>query len=291
MPVCIRCGANLADTCKYCGVCGYPVKQTPAYACSNMSRANNSSQQTKAPVCIRCGKQFGQNDKFCGECGYPINQKTQSYAPNDRQQVNNTTPRKWTKEETVAELDRMLAYFSSFQDLYDKRDTYSGIYYERLSERETRYNSYRYYDENPQWTLINSYSLLFTISFISLIAAALILALNILFRWEYAVLIAIGCFVLSGFCCYFGVVLLIKDNKHKRTSSKELTEYKTRIEAVYNELKRLYENYGHSIVELEYTNPVILRKIKENIQSGRADTLLEAQKTAMIDYRRGLRHR
>ena len=123
MTVCLRCGKQLGDTARFCGVCGYPVKRQQT---TNTQIGNTVPHQPKPIVCLRCGKQLRTDAKFCGGCGYPTQRQTrnqqtttssQAGRQEPRQQTtanyatgNSVSPQMMTREQLIAEIDRIEKY-------------------------------------------------------------------------------------------------------------------------------------------------------------------------------------
>ena len=279
MAVCLRCGKQLNATAKFCGSCGYPVKiQQTAY---NQGGSAASPQQ-KTIVCLRCGKQLRTDAKFCGGCGYPTqrptrNQQTttnnQAGKQEARQQTttaNNTTgntvpPQTMTREQLIAEIDRMLVYFSKKQDLYDEYDKCVNIRNAEQEKIERDIIRRRHSDsllDDPD--AISNF--LLSVSVTALIAIPFILQLV---DKPKSIFISIGCFLLSSSIIFLLVWLSIQSRKEKK-------KLKNRMNSMLVELKEHHRNYGNCLVSVNNANPRVLRKVRDYLVMGKANTLKEA---------------
>lgn len=279
MAVCLRCGKQLNATAKLCGSCGYPVKMKQTTYNQGGSAV---PPQQKTIVCLRCGKQLRTDAKFCGGCGYPTqkptrNQQTtinnQARSQESRQQTttasnateNNVPPQTMTREQLIAEIDRMLMYFSLKQDLYDEFDRCVEVRNAELDKKEREMRRSRHSDsllDDP-----NGFEhFLLSLSITSLIAIPFIL--NLITK-PYSILISIGCFLLSSSIGFLLVWIGIKGKQEEK-------RFKEHMNSIRAELAEYHRNYGNCIVTVYNANPKILRKVRDYLAYGKANTLKEA---------------
>lgn len=299
MPFCDKCGKPIDTTAKYCGLCGNPVQPIIQ---TDQSIKGTAFQQTNNPIpkrktCLRCGEELEPNGEYCSYCGYPVKRKTRESSANNNSAANQSTqskkqqtssnnqaqytvtPQIKTREECIADLDRMIAYFSQVQNLYDE--------YEQCL-RTKRIKAYRvrrvYIEEEDFSELMDDLlvkkdpltiaSFFFTLTVLLQIASVFIF---LLLSKPGSILISIGCFLLSGFSCYGGVRFIIKDNIQTQANNARLNY---QINSLRTELINYYYNYGYSIVSFDESNPKTLYLIRKNLVSGKADTLDKAIRMA-----------
>ena len=280
MAVCMRCGKQLGATAKFCGGCGYPViRQQTA---TNYQTGNVVPPQPKAIVCLRCGKQLGTAAKFCGVCGYPTQRQTRNQQATTNKQAgrqvarqqtataNNATgnyvpPQMMTKDQLIAEIDRMMIYFSRVQDIYDEFDRCVEIRNAELDRKEREMRRRRHSDSLLDDPDAGSHFFL-SLSIVLLIAIPFIMAIG---TKPYSILISIGCFLLSSL---IGFLLVWA----KMSNKQEKKEFKDQMNSVRAKLTKYHRNYGNCIVTVYNANPRVLRKVREYLVSGKANTLKEA---------------
>ena len=297
MAACLRCGKQLGATAKICSGCGYPVKIQQAATVNQTGNAVPS--QTKPVVCLRCGKELRTGVKFCSTCGYPTQRKTRDQQKTTNNQAGRQEPRQqtstaynangnavppemMTRDQLIAEIDRMMIYFSQVQNLYDEFEICVA---ERNAEQDKRDREYRErrHDEddltgffdflfgfpvdiiNRDYHALADRSLVWCV-FLSI--AAVFMAM-LYFVKEYFIFIAIGCFLLSGFLCYLTVRWYMKAGKGKR-------EARSHMDSVLAKLKEHHRNYGNCLVSVNNSNPRVLRKVRDYLVIGKANTLKEA---------------
>ncbi len=238
-------------------------------------------------VCLRCGKSISSTAKFCGYCGYQTKQgKVISQQPKTNSQASNkVTHQEMSKEEIIHELDFLVDYFSVMQKKYDEYDSCNKWFDEK--ERQIRYRR-RHNDDDIFEYLGLLFSgdpttismLFFTLSTFLLIAIAFVLGVV---DKPYSILIAIGCSYFSSLFCFLGVYIIRKAKRQEREKEREMNN---KLKSLVGELLQHYKNYGDCIVNFTDSNPRILSKIRENLVSGRADTLDKATKMARRQVRR-----
>lgn len=264
MPICLRCGARYDATDMFCETCGYPVKPKERMSKSNsISSYACTPQKTKdfevnIPVCIRCGSRIKTADSFCGSCGYPVKGKKQEPIKTNTTQTRTAFKNPNVDPKLIAELDRMHEYFSRVQYLYTEYDNCIRIYW-----RKRRRNS------NEEDTLNSFLAALFlTISIGSLLAGILFFSSKTLL----SIVLIIFAFLIGP----VGVLFVKKYFQESRASDLIVDVYKPEQARISIELTKHYRNYGHCIISPAYTNPKMIAKIKDNLCSGRANTLKSA---------------
>lgn len=232
-------------------------------------------------VCLRCGGQIKETDKFCGLCGYPTKRQTKTQQTTTSKQASNTAPPQLrTMEEFIAEINRMLAYFSKVQSLYDEYESCEKTVKELKRKRKNRYEDKDFFeslellskgepDEISNW--------LFSLG---TVLTLLMIPIFIFLPWPYSLLIAIG---LSYFCALFvflGVRFTIKANKEKQAELLTISQYGNRMESLDAMLRNYYNSYDYCIVRFDDSNPRILFKAREYLMSGKAKTFEKALRMA-----------
>ena len=238
------------------------------------------------PVCLRCGGQVKETAKYCGFCGYPTKRQTRDQQTTSNKQAGNTVPPQLrTMEDLIAEINRMLAYFSKMQSTYDEYESYKT----RLNDRKKAYaKEYRrsLYHEETTSELIESLSrgdsdsiaaVFFMLCILVFLAIVFIL---ILIQWPYSLLIAIGCSFFCGLFGFLGVRFFIKGMRGTRTERAAYYQLENQVKSIQSNLMNYYKSYGYCIVRFEDSNPIILYNVREYLTSGKANTLEEALKMA-----------
>lgn len=280
MAVCVRCGKQLGATAKFCSGCGCPVKIQQTATVNQTGNAVPS--QTKPVVCLRCGKELRTGVKFCGSCGYPTQRQTRDQQKTTNNQAGRQEPRQqtstaynangnavppemMTRDQLIAEIDRMMIYFSRVQDIYDEFDRCVEIRNAELDRKEREMRRRRHSDSLLDDSDAGSHFFL-SLSIVLLIAIPFIMAIG---TKPYSILISIGCFLLSSLIGFLLVWAKIS-NKH------EEKEFKDQMNSVRAKLTEYHRNYGNCIVTVYNANPRVLRKVREYLVSGKANTLKEA---------------
>ena len=280
MAVCMRCGKQLGATAKFCSGCGYPVKMQQIATVNQTGNAVSS--QTKPVVCLRCGKELRTGVKFCGSCGYPTQRQTRDQQKTTNNQAGRQEPRQqtstayntngnavppemMTRDQLIAEIDRMMIYFSRVQDIYDEFDRCVEIRNAELDKKEREMIRRRHSDSLLDDPDAGSHFFL-SLSIVLLIAIPFIMAIG---TKPYSILISIGCILLSSSIGFLFVWSKVKGNQEEK-------EFKDQMNSVRAKLTEYHRNYGNCIVTVYNANPRVLRKVREYLVSGKANTLKEA---------------
>ena len=233
------------------------------------------------PVCLRCGGQIKETDKYCGVCGYPAQKQARTQQTTKCNQAGNTAPSQLrTTEEFIAEINRMLAYFSKVQSLYDEYESCEKSVKELKRKRKNRYEDKDFFENLESLSKGDSdviSSCFFTLgAFLTFVMIPTFLYVT----WPYSLLIAIG---LSYFCALFvflGVRFTIKANKEKKAEVLAIYQYGNRMESLDAMLRNYYNSYDYCIVRFDDSNPRILFKARDYLMSGKAKTFENALKMA-----------
>lgn len=246
------------------------------------------------PVCLRCGGQIKETDKFCGLCGYTTKRQTRDQqTTSNNQNGKNIPPQIRNKEELIAEIDRMLEYFSKVQPLYDEYDKCAKKVRRIENKRGKRieYNNKRHTDDTDIFEdLADTFeflevllsgdsdsiaSVFFVLGIFVFIAIILIL---LLLSWPYSLLIATGCSFFCSLFIFIGVHFIIKGKREEKTEIQAICQLHDEMDSLRNKLMNYYKNYGYCIVGFDDVKPSILLKIRKNLISGKADTVEDAIK-------------
>lgn len=283
MPVCIRCGAITETGFKFCEMCGYPVQNNNQKASQNSgTQSNSSSSQSDVVVCIRCGIKRKLSDKLCWNCGCK-NQDQLGMAGS-----NTAFQEIWTKEKYIAELDRMIAYFSKMKSWYDAHNSYikkmNEIKKELGDDSHTRRRRHR--EDDDLFDLISNSTLKDAAAFLWVLSGSLSFTVLILFIGFSSVnliaslLIAIGGLGICGLLICFGVLLWKKRAEEEAKLREELKQVNSQITYIYRTLWVYYKKYGPCILGFDDTNPRKIEMIRDYMISGKANTVEKARKMA-----------
>ena len=188
-------------------------------------------------------------------------------------------------EELIAEINRMLAYFSKKQALYDEYETYKTRLSDRKRAMARERRRYRYHEPDLLEILesLNNgdpdtfAALFFTLSSVVFVVIIVVL---IFVQWPYSLLIAIGSSFFCGLFGFLGVRFFIKTMRGARAERLSFYQLKNQVKALQDELMNYYKNYGYCIVRFEDSNPIILYNTRDYLMSGKANTLEKALKMA-----------
>lgn len=207
--------------------------------------------------CSRCGAQNADGVNFCVACGAPLQQAMPQAMPQadpnmmqqqmammqqmmQQQQMNSMQAVAQQRQDSLNEIDRMMAYFGQKQNEYDEYDYLNELIPTQM-----------YVKAKP----------MIVFGIISTVLALILLSSR---YGAGAVFLVIGLGLIGGF-------IAINVNR-----SKKLNENLVRVSVLANELAEHYVNFGMCLVGAEYSNPRILAVIRDCIVAGRADTPKEA---------------
>lgn len=231
------------------------------------------------PFCSKCGKQLQEGSNFCDGCGASVNINTQ---------VN---PTQETRKSSLEEMDKMINYFSKKQAQYDEYDNCV----EQLSYYSNPSTVIRIDEKLPWKGPTGKPFILIAIGIMALCYVWLTLGLTFA-EQDYSKIIAPIIVLIIGIVMLVsGIVIRKKYNsvyrsfnqyiKTKQISEKErlIKQYQDRCNQLSEELDTHFKNYGYCAVAESYTNPKILREIREPINIGRADTIKESMNLLVQD--------
>lgn len=205
--------------------------------------------------CNHCGKQNPDGARFCNFCRAPVS----------AQMMNLGQPRHQQRNAEIAELERMIRYFSQKSALYEE--------YDRLTPLVDR-------------TLKGCKHVLLVLGIIAACVGLLTVPMVILKIMEdknYVSIILPMMYLLPGIGMIVGYVFYA--NSFKKRAAKTFQRY----DEVTAELFDYYQQYGTCLVGPEYTNPSNLITIMNTIKSGRADTTKDAINLLLEDtYRNNM---
>ena len=205
--------------------------------------------------CNHCGRQNPDGARFCNFCGAPVS----------AQMMNVGQPRHQQRNAEIAELERMIRYFSQKSALYEE--------YDRLTPLVDR-------------TLKGCKHVLLVLGIIAACVGLLTVPMVILKIMEdknYVSIILPMMYLLPGIGMIVGYVFYA--NAFKKRAAKTFQRY----DEVTAELFDYYQQYGTCLVGPEYTNPSNLITIMNTIKSGRADTTKDAINLLLEDtYRNNM---
>ena len=205
--------------------------------------------------CNQCGKQNPDGARFCNFCGAPVS----------AQMMNVGQPRHQQRNAEIAELEKMIRYFSQNSALYEEYDRLTP-----LVDRTMKGCKHALL----VWGIIAACIGLLTVPMV-------ILKINE--DNNYSSLILSLMYLLPGIGMIVGYVFYA--SAFKKRAAKIFQRY----DEVTAELIEYYQNYGICLVGPEYTNPSNLITIRDTIKSGRADTTKDAINLLLEDaYRNNM---
>lgn len=198
--------------------------------------------------CNNCGKQNPENAKFCNHCGLPVSIQT---APIQRDNINQE--RMQVRNSELAEIDRMIKYFSLKSAQYAEYDRLCPMVNKAIKGEKVGL---------LVWGII-------------VLLLGFILLIFTLLGWSSAkdlasVIPALFMYLSIGVGLIVGHIFYAKSFKKKASNIYQLYDQLT------NELFEHYKAYGYCPIGPEYTNPSNLVSIFNTIRSGRADTTKDA---------------
>ena len=200
--------------------------------------------------CNQCGKQNPDSARFCNFCG----------APMAGPMVTIYQPRKQERNAEIAELERMIRYFSQKSALYGEYDNVSA--------------------EIDSCSKGKHYALLIWGIIVSFAATMMFSAINS--SDTKTAVIALIPFLIGQGMIVGHIIYAVSFNKR-------LDMLTCRYDELSSELFDYYRGYGTCLIGPEYTNPSNLITILNTIKSGRADTTKDAINILVEDaYRRNM---
>lgn len=227
------------------------------------------------PYCSKCGILVDEDASFCSKCGAAINVQTDPavIAPPMipiNIQSSFISQQENSRKEFLDELDQMIKYFSKKQSLYDE--------YDRCSENIAYYSDPKtripIVGSTGKGRIVAGSILMGIFGFFTMIALLFVDSHGRGLHWV----------TIWGAFMGVGITLLVSGAKTKNynrwylKNEKEarLANNKKKFEEVANELAVYYQKYGYCPTGPSYTNPKILKQLRELIYTGRADSIKEA---------------
>lgn len=226
------------------------------------------------PYCSKCGALLDDDSRFCKKCGSPVGGQI---AIQDSAPISPYSQQESIRKETLVEIDRMIEYFDQKQKLYDEYDScIEDIeYYEDPKTRVTLESTGK---------VRRILGIIFTIiGFVSTDIAVFIHRVSK--DGNVGGIICCATILITGILCLvFGIRASVVFRRAEREGKEELiNETEEKLNKITEELIQYYQEYGYCPTGPSYTNPKILRKLRELIYMGRADTIKEAINTMLQD--------
>ena len=208
------------------------------------------------PFCQNCGAQLDPSARFCLYCGSPAGTVQ---APQQMPQQQMQQPAQ-SRQESLAELAKMMGYFGQKQMQYDEYDAVNYKMSKLLRGTSVA---------PLVWGII-----------IAIFDSILIFSFVTQGNFKGGIIPFFLFFLIPAvFLITYYIVCTTR-------RSRELNRCYDRLAELANELTAHYAGYGYCIVGAEYTNPAILNRMAAVIQSGRADTPRDAVNVMLLDSHR-----
>ena len=231
--------------------------------------------------CGKCGTPVSEGNAFCARCGAPVG--------GAQEQKSSLSQSQNLRKESLEEIDRMISYFGEKQALYDEYDNCVGqiLYYSDPSSDVKL--------DKPEFVLCAKGKNSVYLGLITIICGLMVwigswpepftdgeLVNTIFSIIGFSIVIAgfvwmcIGIHIRKNYNRSYRKYLA--DTKREKQAERErlIKHYEERRHGMVYLLNEYYKNYGYCPIAAEYTNPKILKKIREPIYIGRADTIKEA---------------
>lgn len=212
--------------------------------------------------CVNCGAMLSDGSKFCSACGQATGANHQQrFYRDERLQMRSAE---------IAELDRLIAYFSQKQELFDE--------YDRVNRQVDYYNRARTHG-------------LLVFGIILTVVSALLSGLGLSCTCSHltqgnssgpeALLYIIFVPLLLA-----GIIMIVLGIVFKKSFDSSAAKTRARFEELTNELYAFYLACPDCTVGCEYVNPSNLAAIRATLQSGRANTIEDAINLLLEDAHR-----
>lgn len=209
--------------------------------------------------CPNCGQSLADGARFCANCGSSLTPAQPApaadyYMMNSMHQYQ--AQKSATRQSEMNTLDNLISYFGRKEDQYDEYDAVSA--------------AVNVYSRGAKKGLIVWGAILASFGFIFQLARN---------DADAAVLGTVGLiiFLLPGLAMIFGGIMMQISNK------KKYQRVLARWQELSDELYRHYAAYPSCPIGPEYSNPHILRMLRNTLQSGRADTIKECLNLMVAD--------
>ena len=285
MPFCYKCGSRIEETDRFCMKCGASVDVPTASPTPSPTKPSivKPPVQAQQPVNVQPPIATTVVTPPVAPVSQPVvQQQAATPASMDymQQQMAN-------KSEALKELDRMIRYFGSKQDRYDE--------YDRCGEKIEYFNKprARVYVPYGKGIVFLIFGIILTVislplGFVSCTVTEFSRELNMVdesavngtvFFWGSLFVLGIA----------FLIISFVKKRKYRDAVNNERYNQRHINEKRFDEISAMltthYKNFGPCITGPSYTNPRILRALRESISSGRADSIKEAINLLHLDAR------
>ena len=221
--------------------------------------------------CSKCGKLIEDESRFCNGCGSPVG--GQAIANNNNYQTIVDSAAN-SRLKAMAEINRMIEYYSPKQQQYDELDVCKGVS-----------------STSVFWALgiISFVMCLFAMVFvyIAIQYKKLFYSPSFIPSMNVGVVLIMTAAIFAAIGALFFVIAIIKFKSNNRKirdfRNSQLSLYEQRYEELANELEDHFLAYGYCETGSEYTNPKILNALSKYIYSGRAITIQEAINLLHLD--------
>lgn len=214
--------------------------------------------------CINCGAKVDNEATFCNKCGFKLTNPGTDISVSPARNITSMqlSQQMTTRQESINEINRILAYFSKKKDFYDEYDYLQNIL--KSLSRPVEVGSL-------VWGMI--------ITIIGGYVLAQTMLVNFLENKDLISMGSIFGIVLSIFGFLLLFIYIVKNKKRKKIRLKS----EARLIYVTNVLNENYRAFGPCIIGPEYTNPIVLNALRQLLVSGRVDTPKEAINTMLDD--------
>jgi len=239
------------------------------------------------PFCSKCGAKNMDDSMFCIGCGTSLH--VQQIVSNNIQ----LNLQQGTRQSSLAEIDRMISYFSQKQAQYDEYDNcIEQLAYYSKPNAVIKLSGEKKYSKK-HLIFIGISLMVFGIAILLPIVMT-ITELNIengnnppILGWIFTLLILGGgiFLLIMGINGQIEYNRFYHENKAREKAEKErlIKYYENRCNQLVEELDNHFKSYGYCAVAESYTNPRILKEIREPIYIGRADTIKESMNLLVQD--------
>lgn len=209
--------------------------------------------------CPNCGQVLADGSRFCANCGNSLNPAQPApaadyYMMNTMQQYQ--AQKSVARQSELNTLDNLISYFGRKEAEYDQ--------YEVASEAVNHYARGAKKGLIVWGAILAFFGLIFQLARNDADAAAL-------------GTVGLLVFLLPGLAMIFGGIMMQVSNKKKFREALNVWEQ------LSDELNRHYLAYSNCPIGPEYSNPHILRVLRNTLQSGRADTIKECLNLMVAD--------
>ena len=182
--------------------------------------------------CQKCGQEMPDGAQFCMKCGAKV----------EKEQPK-VMPRTVDRNQEIAELEKMIEYFSQKAPQYAEYDTVC--------------------------LNVNHYAVGFT-NFLRVIGILIVIFAPLFGGWFMKYSDVYG--IIAWAVIAIGIGMIVTNHILSKKFRQGAAEAYERYDLLTQELYEHYVSYGDCAIGCEYTNPGVLRSIVNLIKSGRVDT-------------------